>query len=260
MAAPFIVTSRLSNILEMITLSRQTGILRVIRGHGATREIGQIRFDGGRPVSALLGQLTGETALNTLQNWGECHYAFDENMAADASAGQGYGQPSQGSYPGQSGYSSQPSSGSWPTYGYQSQGGSNPAYSAPSLPDLYPGWMPQGQPTPPNPYQGAPLSPDAPYGPAYGQQGMTRPVTTSSLPRVSPDLLAIVPRRTPVSEQVDQLPLDRRERMVLLLVDGQRAISDLARLTRRNEQDLLSVLTHLEMLGLVIFRRNTLGG
>ena len=50
---------------------------------------------------------------------------------------------------------------------------------------------------------------------------------------------------------VDQLPLDRRERMVLLLVDGQRTVIDLIKLTRRNENDLYAVLNHLRILGLV---------
>ncbi|MGH2486922.1 MAG: hypothetical protein ACRDHE_13005, partial [Ktedonobacterales bacterium] len=48
-----------------------------------------------------------------------------------------------------------------------------------------------------------------------------------------------------------QLPLDRRERMLLLLVDNRRTLSDLARLTRRNEREVLSVLEHLSTLGLV---------
>ncbi len=67
-------------------------------------------------------------------------------------------------------------------------------------------------------------------------------------------LLSVIPQRTMVSEQIDQLPLDRRERMVLLLVDGQRTVADLARLTRRAEAELQSVLIHLELLGLVRLR------
>jgi hypothetical protein len=39
--------------------------------------------------------------------------------------------------------------------------------------------------------------------------------------------------------------------MILLLVDGRRGISDLARLTRRTEDEVLAVLAHLRLLGLV---------
>jgi predicted transcriptional regulator len=42
--------------------------------------------------------------------------------------------------------------------------------------------------------------------------------------------------------------------MALMLVDGQRTIADLARLTRRQEQELYTVLAHLEALGLIVIR------
>jgi hypothetical protein len=54
-----------------------------------------------------------------------------------------------------------------------------------------------------------------------------------------------------MATSIEQLPLDRRERMVLLLIDGQRSISDLIRLTRRSEQELYAVLSHLRLLGLL---------
>jgi predicted transcriptional regulator len=57
-----------------------------------------------------------------------------------------------------------------------------------------------------------------------------------------------------LGDQFEQLPLDRRERMALMLVDGQRTIADLARLTRRQEQELYTVLAHLEALGLIVIR------
>jgi hypothetical protein len=63
--------------------------------------------------------------------------------------------------------------------------------------------------------------------------------------------LATVPRRTIIAANVEQLPLDRRERMLLLLVDNRRNLSDLARLTRRSEREVLSILEHLASLGLV---------
>jgi hypothetical protein len=59
------------------------------------------------------------------------------------------------------------------------------------------------------------------------------------------------PRRTTRVDLSDPLPLDRRERMVLLLVDGRRGVADLARLTRRSEEEVRSVLGNLKMLGLI---------
>jgi hypothetical protein len=298
MAAPFVATSRLSNIIQMITLSRQTGILRVIRGQGATRELGQIRFLDGEPVAALLGHLTGAGALSVLGNWGECQYAFDdlgvagsaEQTMGDALGGYTSPMPSSnpsyfpgsnpsylpgsnpgasagsipGSIPGRHSSTAPLSGTTWPAYGYQqsdprfapasppstpfddlaalaaasSQGAPNrfgpaPLYSQPSLGVPGPAMPPSGPAT--GPYR------TGPYG--SGPYGRMQPAATG--------LLTIVPQRTAVAQQVDLLPLDRRERMVLLLVDGQRTVADLARLTRRTEPELQSVLTHLELLGLV---------
>lgn len=289
MAAPFVVTSRLGNILQMITLAHQTGILRVIRGQGATREMGQIRFIGGEPVSALLGQLTGEAALGVLNNWGECYYAFDEVSVADVAATSlprpSIGEGTSPSYPQYSQYPQYPqypgansgpfggdttfgppadpfdpanpstppyrpevaslpsrpsrtsplSEAAWPIYSYQDSGlfsssGGQPAASGPVVPQ--PSFVPPSQYTPSMPA----------WEPVQGAPGQA----------VSTTLLTAVPQRTALAEQVEQLPLDRRERMVLLLVDGQRTVADLARLTRRAEAEVQAVLTHLELLGLVV--------
>jgi hypothetical protein len=246
MAAPFVATSRLSNIIQMIVLSRQTGILRAIRGHGPTREFGQVQFVDGEPQNALLGQMIGQMALNALNNWGECHYAFDE-IAVDDNwrSGVPSGPNSAGNFP-----SMNPSASSWPAYGYQNYNGYNGVPSAPwggSEPGMQP---PYGAPYQPGYSQPA----SAPY-PQYDNNGSQPPLMTSySLPPLTPELLMVIPRRTSLGDQFEQLPLDRRERMALMLVDGQRTIADLARLTRRQEQELYAVLAHLEALGLIVIR------
>jgi len=304
MAARFVPTSRLSNILQMVTLSGQSGILRVMRGQGAQREIGQIRFVNGEPVSALLGQTTGDAALQAMNNWGECAYAFDEGQQSDPDSDPRLGASDAGYY------TPTPSaSSSWPSYGYSFSGplsppaGSNPfgnppsgwpnppssAYPAgpqtsapfPSLnrpntptpdyssqpgyggpeypPSQYPQY-PQYPPTPPYAPDYGPALPNLPnlrdplaggQAPQGAQGGYGQSTTTTT--GLRPGVLTTIPARTAISEQVDQLPLDRRERMVLLLVDGQRTFADLTRLTRRSESELFTVLNHLRMLGLVVF-------
>ncbi|HLY32553.1 MAG TPA: DUF4388 domain-containing protein [Ktedonobacterales bacterium] len=333
MAARFVLTSRLSNIIQMITLSRQSGILRVARGQGALREMGQIRFVRGEPIAALLGETTGGGALNALANWGECAYAFDETFDADDASDPSMGTGAFGAdsppppYPPSQTPNSSGSSSSWPSsYGYLNvppTGGYPPpndggAYQGYGGYDTgYPGYPPRPSEAPPNGY-GAPPGYRAPerqdrYGgmerqdrmrpnpgysrplpnlphlgnlpnlggfgsPSYpGDSGSLTPQTTPSpmpsmpsppsyapsatpgQPSVStystytlqPEMLAAIPVRTDIAMNVEQLPLDRRERMVLLLVDGQRSVSDLIRLTRRSEQELYAVLRHLHMLGLV---------
>jgi hypothetical protein len=269
MAAPFVATSRLSNIIQMIVLSRQTGILRAIRGHGPTREFGQIQFVAGEPQNALLGQMIGQMALNALNNWGECHYSFDEISIEDVNWRGGVSSVPNAAtnYP-----ATNSSAGSWPAYGYQSYsgyngaptspwGGSDPGAQPPYGPPAYgqppysqPGYgqPTYGQPTYGQPAYGPPAG--APYGPFESNAPQAPPLTSYSLPPLTPEMLLVIPRRTMLGDQFDQLPLDRRERMALMLVDGQRTIADLARLTRRQEQELYAVLAHLEALGLLIMR------
>lgn len=262
MAAQFLTISKLSNIISMISLGQQSGILRVIRGQGAAREIGQIKFVNGQPVSALLGQLTGANALSVLQNWGECVYAFEEpppGEGVDSSHGFGTAHPASDPTSVSGAYG--PPSGSWP------------AYSAPPTSPRTPPSMPShgGQASTPfgassqpgyrtasqlGGSSGDPYRTGVPYqgagGYAGAQGGNTDPTAGSE--QLDPRMLMLVPRRTAVAERIDQLPLDRRERMVLLLVDGQRNLSDLARLTRRTERELLAVLDYLAGLGLVELR------
>jgi hypothetical protein len=252
MAAQYLTTSRLNNIINMITLGRQTGILRVIRGQGNTREIGQIKFVEGEPVAALLGQVTGPNALTVLMNWGECVYSFIEQAPGEYT-GDAFDTarraPSDPSGP----YPSGPSEGSWPSsYGYPY---SYPAAQTPpqpftssrntssSLPGFgsQPGYFPTT-----SGYSGSPGG----YDGSYGGQGAPRQGAPGNVP-LTTGLLATVPRRTIMAERVEQLPLDRRERMLLMLVDGRRNLSDLSRLTRRSEREVLGILEHLSSLGLV---------
>lgn len=251
MASRFASTARLSNVIQMVTLSKQSGILRATRGQGPQRELGQIRFIAGEPVSALLGSLTGGTALSALSNWGECMYAFDEIAAESDSSYPSYSHPQQPpTYTPST--TPPPSAGSWPSYGYPSTSSLN---SLAGLPDFgssadssSPGYFETDAGAYPSyGYQGG-HDPYAANGPASASSAAT---ATPASP-LRPDQLMSRPRRTSLSEQVDQLPLDRRERMVLLLVDGQRSVSDLVRLTRRSDTELYSVLHHLRILGLVL--------
>ncbi len=283
---------RLSNIIQMIMLSRQSGILRAIRGQESARQMGQIRFVNGQAVSVLFGQMVGENALNALMGWGECMYSFDE-IVGDSAEADGYYSSSDGS---QYGSTPLPSgTGSWPSYGYPS----SPSY-APSAPPMYPpnpgvpSYPPYGsgysQPAPstgypqqqPNtgypqqqPNTGYPQQqPNTGYpqqqpNQGYQNGGMPNPgdpyyrqtqtgSTANSLPGspgFRPDMLEAVPYQTGISEPIEQLPLDRRERMILLLINGQRSMLDLVRLTHRNEREIYAVLHHLALLGLIQFRR-----
>jgi hypothetical protein len=54
---------------------------------------------------------------------------------------------------------------------------------------------------------------------------------------------------TPITTLASQLP--RRERWVLLLLDGRRTVADLARLTQRSEFDVASTLARFLQWGFI---------
>jgi hypothetical protein len=263
MAAQFLTTSKLANIINMIALGRQSGILRVIRGQGPTRELGQIKFLDGEPVSALLGQLTGANALTVLSNWGECVYSFDEQYVPDPIENENpmdmlrrlAADPGHYSPP-----NSNPTSGSWPAYNWPTSMPSPAPNTAADFGTSFPGAATgygnngtgYGGDSTSGGYGGGGQYQQS-YPSRYSLQGNPGAAPTQVTEPLSPDLLAVCPRRTGLSEHIEQLPLDRRERMVLLLIDGRRTLSDLARLTGRTEREVLAVLDHMERLGLVTF-------
>jgi hypothetical protein len=237
MTEQFLSTSRLGNVIQLIALGKQTGVLKAIRGLGSAREQGEIHFANGQPIFASLGQMVGNAALTVLQNWGESQYIFLEGPLQ---------QPGQSPYQpnpmGRTGENTGPQSGPF---------GARPA----------PRFLPtSNRPATGFPSQTAPLSfnPDPDAGNSgkttgnlsYTGDTFSGPIGPLPMRR---DLLQgqFVPRRVTSVERLENLPLDRRERMVLLLVDGRRSLADLVRLTRRSEQEIQSILARLAALRLI---------
>ncbi len=97
----------------------------------------------------------------------------------------------------------------------------------------------------------SPLSSNSPTGlssePGSGE--------TSGLPRTnsySPGIEWLVPQKRAVEKDVLSLPLTRRQRFIYFLVDGHRTISDLARCTGKNIQEVELTLSELQEQGLVV--------
>ena len=260
MPTQYLSTSRLANVIQLITLGRQTGILRALRGHGPQREMGQIQYVDGQPAAALLGHLTGPAAMNVLSNWAECYYAFEDAVVAEdgtmETAEPTYGPPPGSWSNGTPSFPESPSARSLPPG----------AAGGPSFPS-HAGTPGFGVPAPNSGGRRPPAPPSAPLrrtgvGGTGGLPG--RPPTYPTAPRpfsaagqqaagasAPAGAATPLPRRTTRVDLSDPLPLDRRERMVLLLVDGRRSVSDLSRLTRRTEDEVRLVLANLKMLGLI---------
>ena len=69
---------------------------------------------------------------------------------------------------------------------------------------------------------------------------------------VAPGMEWLVPQKRGVEREVLALPLTRAQRYIYFLVDGRRTISDLARCTRKNLQEIELILNELQAQGLVV--------
>ncbi len=240
MTEQFLSTSRLGNVIQLIALGKQTGVLKAIRGLGSTREQGEIHFMNGQPTFASLGQMVGNAALTVMQNWGECQYIFLEGALPLQDR-----FPYQSDAPGRAGeYGAPPSGGSVPT---------RPTSPYPTAPNRQITGAPAfTTPLPFNP------GPDSGIGGNRNTGNLSYRGNNQYSGPLSPrparhDLLQgeFIPQRLTSLERLEDLPLDRRERVVLLLIDGRRSLSDLVRLTRRSEQEIQAILAHLAALRLI---------
>jgi Domain of unknown function (DUF4388) len=75
-------TDRLADVIEVAQLGQKTGLLTVERGNGITLEEGSITFVDGQVTEASAGGRNGLEALNWLNTWGACRFAFVSSAVA----------------------------------------------------------------------------------------------------------------------------------------------------------------------------------
>jgi Domain of unknown function (DUF4388) len=66
----------LNDVLEVVRVRRQTGLLSIERLHEGRYEEGEVYIQGGQPVYAQTGQLIGLEALARLLSWRQIYFAF----------------------------------------------------------------------------------------------------------------------------------------------------------------------------------------
>jgi hypothetical protein len=70
------ITNSLADVIQVIQLSRKSGMLTVERGEGEKFEEGMITFVNGQAVEAQTAAFNGQNALSWLSSWGTCRFAF----------------------------------------------------------------------------------------------------------------------------------------------------------------------------------------
>lgn len=295
------VADRLSNIIEVVELGRRSGLLTVERGVPPSLEQGELYFNQGRAVYAMVEGLAGREALAVLAGWGHCKFAFEPNAPAPTpnvtsphpaqpatnSGRMGAPHPAPPSPPRNApssfnwnapsnrpladpmapptgpgmpaaSPSSAPLSGtSWPSSWPSNTPTSNPRSTGqlnwPAAPSSQTGALPV-PPTPPaasswpsTPSQTTgPFSGSAPGAAAGAAAGAASPETLQRRPRRAPDVRDLI-------SVVSAYNLSRSHRTILLLADGEHTVLDLARLTSKSIDEVVTLLASLERLGLVYY-------
>jgi|SRR5579859_7718029 len=212
----------LGQVLEALRIRRQNGLLSVERLQGGRFEEGEIYFQAGQPVYARTGQLAGQEALTHLLSWRRVYFTFlvDQPNPAISSAAptkDGMAFAANGSTSLRSNTNSHVPPASLPS---------------PNFPRL-----PQGNPA---------AMPGGSGGRDTGYAQDTRDDNAST-----PGLEWVIPKKLGGERDVLSLPLTRPQRLIYMLVNGSRTVSDLSRCTRKNVQEIERLLIELREQGLI---------
>jgi hypothetical protein len=238
------VAESLSDILQMISSRRRSGLLSLERYNAGHFEEGEIYFEKGRAVQAFFAIQSGQEALATLSSWRNVYYSFTADVPVPATSPLSSGNIS-GEVP--------PYSTTEPLEKLRYTTG--PVRKANDF-------------TPTSPLRRAsqsqpPTGPQPPMRQTSPQQfqspggGSARERATGSNPPSNSGnswgFGALVPHRLSNEQNVLSLPLTRPQRSIYLLVDGVRTVADLVRCTGKVMQDVEQLLMELKQQGYIAF-------
>jgi len=221
-------TDRLETTLQTLQSFQQTGILNMERARGGVRETASIAFLEGEPVEATAGELYGEEALEWILTWGSCRYTFEVRFPSEIVV------PPPPLPPTEVATSTSP-------LAFFSQVAQKYTHAAPdglqahddnleeySLPGTPPVTTPQSTPS---------SSPRVPLPPASPAPSLQVPYRLLNGPQTL--------------SYLERSGLSRLHRHVFFLLDGQRNIIDIVRVTGRSFQEIQQLLADLERLKLI---------
>ncbi|SRR5579884_596403 len=216
-------TDKLVDVIQMLQMSRKTGILHVNRdAPDNTVEQGAVMLQNGQITDASLGPYRGAEAFQRLQGWASCYFVF-----------QASAPPPQGARPNSP---SLPPIQMSPVNRNPASGFGNPLYG--------------GQGTGPlqNRGAGSPntdhLSSRGAGFPSTGPLPMRGTGGTRNVPIRTREVSAILPH-------FNRLGLTRLHRQLFLLIDGQRSVPELILLIGHRTDEVDTLLDDLERAGLI---------
>ena len=270
-----ISTERLVHILQSIALQEQTGRLSIESVGEEQSEKGEVFFVHGDTVFAHTEHESGETALYRMMNWGEVHYSFFEGLRAPTYMNQRKRldqRPRQTRpllpieleqtrpMPAMDILTSPlelEATGSTPAIGMAAIPKSvRPSPITPGYLSLRQGYhngsIPALQTERPTSLQPHPYSLPAPKNPAT--QDFATPMPRAQLEEGIAEMSqhGAVFRTLPLATKQHIITaMERRERIVFLLLDGKRTLRDIAHLVHRSELDIAHIIAHLLKQGYI---------
>lgn len=234
--AQAVSTERLVDILHKVALQGQTGLLLLQNVAEQQAEQGEIFFESGNTVFARMGEETGETALSQMMSWKEARISFHEGVVVSAERRQHI--------------ELLPSSiNSLLPIELQKTRLLRVMASVPVTTREPLSHTPISEIPAILPVRQAASSPANSLWNVFARNTLSR----SDGAQVEPAIDAKIVYRVLPAVAVRQIihRLDRRERLVFLLLDGKRSVCEVSNLIHRSEKEVARVLARFLALGLI---------
>jgi hypothetical protein len=270
-------TDRLETILQAIEQSQQTGIMNVQRGKGGVSEKGIVYFLYGEAVDAEVGERKSVEAWNWLKTWNSCQYVFTPkapneiplpSLPAPKTTPANQKITSPLAFVAQilpkSVANTTTKSDSQDVHSDTSVTSDTSVQPVEPLPDKVVEQLPftpvEPVQPPATPVYNTPSSLPAFSPPTYNPPSYN-PVTPVP---PTPQTYRVPTSYTPASRvpyrllqgpealaYIQRAKLTRQHRHIFFLLDGQRTVDDITRLTGHHITDILRMLADLERIGLI---------
>jgi hypothetical protein len=227
-----IAVESIGDLLEVARLQQRNGLLRAECSQGGRLEEGELYLQAGQPIYARVGNLTGHEALNYLLSWRNIHFAFSSDVPrppANLIAGVRASRES---------VSTSTSSSVPERY---------PINISPSIPERYPTTQGLRWNNVAERNDTLPTTQGLRWNNAEERNDALPVQRNMSLSGMA----WLVPQKIDPEQDVLSLSLTRRQRLIYLLIDGQRTVSDLARTAGKAAIDVELILSELQERGLI---------
>lgn len=253
-------------VMQKLLEIRQTGILTVQRSKAGVRDVGTITLLNGEPVEAHAGHRLGDDAIQWLYTWGRCQCEFLPQAPADIVISPPPPPPDVETSLSPLAFLSRLRIGRNQEANESSQANQSENLDNPNRPDRADRFTESSREQPPFipavAHFQPQLAPETPIPPSFQLRPAQPSFRTTSSNIIFSEWLETenqplqqAPQRIWQGQDalvfLERTQASRLHRHVFLLLDGQRTLPDLARITGHSPEEIKRLLNDLERLGMV---------